>query len=85
MSSTEDLLVDVLTLREAAAELKVCERTLDRWRARGIIRWKIRQFLPSLRSVGVVRNSVCNDAKAMIMSQLGTASLRVSDEGRTRR
>lgn len=32
MSITEDLLADFLTQNEAAAELKVCERTLDRWR-----------------------------------------------------
>jgi predicted DNA-binding transcriptional regulator AlpA len=32
MSTTEDLLADFLTQDEAAAELKVCERTLDRWR-----------------------------------------------------
>jgi hypothetical protein len=32
MSVTETLLNDFLTQEEAAAELKVCERTLDRWR-----------------------------------------------------
>ena len=32
MSTTENLLADFLTPDEAAAELKVCERTLDRWR-----------------------------------------------------
>jgi hypothetical protein len=32
MSITENLLADFLTQEEAAAELKVCERTLDRWR-----------------------------------------------------
>ena len=32
MSVTEKLLADFLTQEEAAAELKVCERTLDRWR-----------------------------------------------------
>jgi Helix-turn-helix domain len=32
MSTAENLLVDFLTQDEAAAELKVCERTLDRWR-----------------------------------------------------
>ena len=32
MATTEDILADFLTLEEAAAELKVCERTLDRWR-----------------------------------------------------
>jgi hypothetical protein len=32
MSVTERLLADFLTQDEAAAELKVCERTLDRWR-----------------------------------------------------
>jgi hypothetical protein len=32
MSTTEDVLADFLTQDEAAAELKVCERTLDRWR-----------------------------------------------------
>ena len=52
MSSTEDLLADFLTQREAAAELKVCERTLDRWRARGIIRPKIREILPVPRICG---------------------------------
>jgi hypothetical protein len=28
----EKLLADFLTQKEAAAELRVCERTLDRWR-----------------------------------------------------
>jgi hypothetical protein len=32
MSITEKLLADFLTPDETAAELKVCERTLDRWR-----------------------------------------------------
>lgn len=32
MSITENLLADFLTQDQAAAELKVCERTLDRWR-----------------------------------------------------
>lgn len=32
MSVTETLLADFLTQDEAAAELKVCQRTLDRWR-----------------------------------------------------
>jgi hypothetical protein len=32
MRITENLLADFLTQREAATELKVCERTLDRWR-----------------------------------------------------
>jgi hypothetical protein len=35
MSITENLLADFLTKEEAAAELKVCERTLDRWRRLG--------------------------------------------------
>jgi predicted DNA-binding transcriptional regulator AlpA len=35
MSTTENLLVDFLTQDEAAAELKVCERTLDRWQRLG--------------------------------------------------
>lgn len=35
MSTTEKLLGDFLTSGEAAAELKVCERTLDRWRRLG--------------------------------------------------
>lgn len=35
MSTTEKLLADFLTSDEAAAELKVCERTLDRWRRLG--------------------------------------------------
>ncbi len=35
MSITENLLTDFLTQDEAAAELKVCERTLDRWRRLG--------------------------------------------------
>jgi hypothetical protein len=33
MSTTETLLADFLTRDKAAAELSVCERTLDRWRA----------------------------------------------------
>jgi hypothetical protein len=32
MTTTEGLLADFLTQDQAAAELKVCERTLDRWR-----------------------------------------------------
>lgn len=32
---TENLLAEFLTQREAAAELKICERTLDRWRRLG--------------------------------------------------
>ena len=32
MATLENLLADFLTQQEAAAELKVCERTLDRWR-----------------------------------------------------
>jgi hypothetical protein len=35
MSITEGLLPDFLTQEEAAAELKVCKRTLDRWRRLG--------------------------------------------------
>lgn len=35
MSITENLLADFLTQDKAAAELKVCERTLDRWRRLG--------------------------------------------------
>ena len=35
MSITENLLIDFLTQHEAAAELKVCGRTLDRWRRLG--------------------------------------------------
>lgn len=35
MSITENLLADFLTQDEAAAELDVCERTLDRWRRLG--------------------------------------------------
>ena len=31
MSITEDLLADFLTQDEAASELRVCRRTLDRW------------------------------------------------------
>ena len=31
----EKLLTDFLTQGEAAAELKICERTLDRWRRLG--------------------------------------------------
>jgi hypothetical protein len=33
--TTKNLLADFLTQREAAAELKICERTLDRWRRLG--------------------------------------------------
>ena len=32
MATIENLLDEFLTQEEAAAELKVCERTLDRWR-----------------------------------------------------
>jgi hypothetical protein len=32
MNATENLLADFLTQEEAAAELKICKRTLDRWR-----------------------------------------------------
>ena len=32
MATIENLLADFLTQEEAAAELQVCERTLDRWR-----------------------------------------------------
>ena len=32
MATLESLLADFLTQQEAAAELTVCERTLDRWR-----------------------------------------------------
>jgi len=32
MNTNETLLADFLTQDEAAAELKICERTLDRWR-----------------------------------------------------
>jgi hypothetical protein len=35
MSITVNLLADFLTQDEAAAELKICERTLDRWRRLG--------------------------------------------------
>jgi hypothetical protein len=35
MSSTESLLADFLTADDAAAELKICERTLNRWRSLG--------------------------------------------------
>ena len=35
MSITENLLGDFLEQDEAAAELKVCERTLDRWQRLG--------------------------------------------------
>ena len=35
MSTSENLLADFLTQDEAAAELKICERTLDRWRQLG--------------------------------------------------
>ena len=32
MATIENLLADFLSQQEAAAELKVCGRTLDRWR-----------------------------------------------------
>jgi hypothetical protein len=32
MATIENLLADFLTQEEAAAELQVCARTLDRWR-----------------------------------------------------
>jgi hypothetical protein len=32
---TDTLLTDFLTQKKAAAELKICERTLDRWRRLG--------------------------------------------------
>ena len=32
MATIDNLLADFLTQKEAAAELKVCTRTLDRWR-----------------------------------------------------
>jgi Helix-turn-helix domain len=32
MATIENLLADFLTQEEAAAALKVCDRTLDRWR-----------------------------------------------------
>jgi len=35
MSTTESILDDFLTQSEAAAELKVCERMLDRWHRLG--------------------------------------------------
>lgn len=35
MSEPETLLADFLTQEEAAKELKICERTLDRWRRLG--------------------------------------------------
>jgi hypothetical protein len=35
MDTTTKLLADFLTQGEAAAELKICERTLDRWRMLG--------------------------------------------------
>jgi hypothetical protein len=35
MTITENILSDFLERVEAAAELKVCERTLDRWRRLG--------------------------------------------------
>jgi hypothetical protein len=35
LNSTEKLLANFLRQDEAAAELKVCERTLDRWRRLG--------------------------------------------------
>jgi hypothetical protein len=35
MTITENLLSDFLSQGEAAAELKVCERTLDRWHRLG--------------------------------------------------
>ena len=35
MSNSESLLTDFLSRHEAAAELMVCERTLDRWKRLG--------------------------------------------------
>ena len=35
MNNPEKLLADFLTQDEAAVELKICERTLDRWRRLG--------------------------------------------------
>src|SRR5436190_22777922 len=35
MNTNEDLLADFLTPDEVAAELKICARTLDRWRRLG--------------------------------------------------
>jgi hypothetical protein len=35
MTIIENILAEFLTQAEAAAELKVCERTLDRWRTLG--------------------------------------------------
>lgn len=35
MSTTDKLLADFLTQHEAAVELKVCDRTLSRWRRLG--------------------------------------------------
>jgi predicted DNA-binding transcriptional regulator AlpA len=35
MNTTDNLLDDFLTPNEAAAELNICERTLDRWRRLG--------------------------------------------------
>lgn len=35
MATIDNLLADFLTQEEAAAELKVCKRTLDRWRMLG--------------------------------------------------
>jgi Helix-turn-helix domain len=35
MTTTENLLADFLEHREAAAELKVCGRTLNRWQKLG--------------------------------------------------
>lgn len=35
MTTIPHLLADFLTHSEAAAELKICERTLDRWRRLG--------------------------------------------------
>jgi predicted site-specific integrase-resolvase len=35
MTAGDQLLADFLTQHEAAVELKVCERTLDRWRRLG--------------------------------------------------
>jgi hypothetical protein len=35
MNNPEELLADFLTQDEAADELKICERTLDRWRRLG--------------------------------------------------
>jgi hypothetical protein len=35
MNTTDNILEDFLTSNEAAAELNICERTLDRWRRLG--------------------------------------------------